>query len=74
MKLSPREAIEVLVLPILSAGVFILWDLNKGVSQLNVQVGVLIEISSVSDEKIKTLERRMERLEEKLNQGGSHDR
>lgn len=65
MKISIRDVVEFLFLPVLSAGVLVLWDLNKSVGTLNVQVGILIEKSSNSDSKIKSLEERLLRLESK---------
>lgn len=54
-----RLVIDVIIIPLISAAVFVLWDLNKSVGSLNIQVGVLISNNT-------NLERRVERLEEKV--------
>lgn len=75
MKLTFREFIELLFLPVLTAGVFVLWDLNKNVNNLNVQVGVVIAYNSAQKERTDTLERRIERLEdERKRQSSQHER
>jgi hypothetical protein len=67
MKISLRDVIEFLFLPVMTAGVFVLWDLNKGVSQLNVQVAILIAEKTSTDDKIKAIEKRVEKLEDKIS-------
>lgn len=54
-----RLVIDVLIIPLISAAVFVLWDLNKSVGSLNIQVGVLISNNT-------NLERRVEKLEDKV--------
>lgn len=56
---SVRLLIDVIIIPLISAAVFVLWDLNKSVGSLNTQVGVLISNNT-------NLERRVEKLEEKI--------
>ena len=65
MKVGLRDLIEFAFLPVLSAGVFVLWDVNKNINSLNVQVSVLIERSSSYKEEIDSLKRRLDRIEEK---------
>lgn len=64
MKFSIRDVVEFLFLPVLTAGVFVLWDLNKSVGTLNVQVGTLIAYNTTNEKRIDKLEARIERLEE----------
>lgn len=64
LKISVRDVVEFLFLPVLSAGVFVLWDLNKSVGTLNVQVGTLIAYNTTNEKSIEKLERRIEKLEE----------
>lgn len=64
MKISIRDVVEFLFLPVLTAGVFVLWDLNKSVGTLNVQVGTLIAYNTTNEKSIEKLERRIEKLEE----------
>jgi len=52
-----RLIIDVLIIPLITAAVFVLWDLNKSVGSLNTQVGVLISNNT-------NLERRVEKLED----------
>lgn len=54
-----RLLIDVIILPICTAAVVVLWDLNKSVGNLNIQVGVLIAQNT-------NLEKRVERLETKV--------
>ena len=67
IKFTIRDLIEVLVLPIMSAGVFILWDLNKNVNSLNVQVGVLIANHATNEKRVDSIEKRIENLETRMN-------
>lgn len=55
-----RLIIDVLIVPLVSAAVFVLWDLNKSVGALNVTVGVLINSN-------QSIEKRVDKLEEKIN-------
>jgi prefoldin subunit 5 len=64
LKISVRDVVEFLFLPVLTAGVFVLWDLNKSVGTLNVQVGTLIAYNTTNEKSIEKLERRIEKLEE----------
>lgn len=66
MKISFRDLIEFLFLPVLTAGVFVLWDVNKNINALNVQVGVLIERNSAYKEQIESLKIRVDRVEDSL--------
>ncbi len=52
-----RLIIDVLIIPLISAAVFVLWDLNKSVGALNIQVGVLLSNN-------QSLEKRVDKLEE----------
>lgn len=54
-----RLVIDVLVIPLISAAVFVLWDLNKSVANLNIQVGILLSSNN-------SIEKRVDRLEEKV--------
>lgn len=54
-----RLIIDVVIVPLISAAVFILWDLNKSVNTLNTQVGVILNQNT-------NLEKRIDRLEEKI--------
>jgi hypothetical protein len=65
MKFNFRDVTEFLFLPLLTAAVFILWDLNKSVGTLNVQVGVLISNNYTNEKRIEKLEDRIEKLENK---------
>lgn len=64
IKISVRDVVEFLFLPVLTAGVYVLWDLNKSVGTLNVQVGTLIANNTMNEKSIEKLEKRIERLEE----------
>lgn len=63
MKVSIRDVVEFMFLPVLTAGVFVLWDLNKSVGTLNVQVGTLIAYNTTNEKRIDKLEERIEKLE-----------
>lgn len=65
-----RDLIEFLFLPVLSAGVLVLWDINKNVNTLNVQVGVLIANNGTVQQRIETLEKRVEKIEDNQIQRG----
>ncbi len=54
-----RLLIDVLIVPLVSAAVFVLWDLNKSVGALNVTVGILINSN-------QSIDKRVDKLEEKL--------
>lgn len=56
---SVRLIIDVLIIPLISAAVFVLWDLNKSVGSLNTQVGILISNN-------QSIEKRVDKLEEKV--------
>ncbi len=64
-KFKIRDLIELLILPIATAGVYILWDLNQNVNKLNFQVGVIIAEKSIDREDIKDLKVRVRDLEMK---------
>lgn len=70
MKFDIRAVIELLFLPVATAAVFVLWDLNKSVNLLNVQVAVLIssnnELKDSNKEvrgELLILKQRVDRLE-----------
>lgn len=65
-----RDLVEFAFLPVLSAGVFVLWDLNKNVNSLNIQVGVLVAQTTSSKERLDSFEKRLEKLEDKIR--GNH--
>lgn len=67
MKLSFRDITEFLFLPLMTAAVFILWDLNKSVGTLNVQVGVLISNNYTLENRVNKLESRIEKIEDKAS-------
>lgn len=50
MKVSFRDIVEFLFLPVLTSAVFVMWDLNKNLNTLNVQVGIL-NVTNISIEK-----------------------
>ena len=54
-----RLIIDVLIIPLISAAVFVLWDLNKSVGSLNTAVGILISNN-------QSIEKRVDKLEEKV--------
>ncbi len=62
-----RDLVEFMFLPVLTAGVWVLWDLNKGVSELNVQVAVLIAKGHDQKERLEKVENEIQRLKEELN-------
>lgn len=64
MQFRFKEFIELLFIPILSAGVFILWDLNKNVNDLNVRVGVLLATNTSLEKRVDLLEKRIEKIED----------
>jgi hypothetical protein len=62
-KFTLRDLLEVILIPLMCAAVYILWDMNKSIANLNTQVAVVIAEniplkSSVSDheERIRALE------------------
>jgi len=66
MQFRFRDLIELLFLPILSAGVFVLWDLNENVNDLNVRVGVLLATNKSLEKRIDLLEKRIEKAEDTI--------
>lgn len=58
-KITFRDIIELLFLPVLTAGVFVLWDLNKNVNDLNVRVGVIIATSGINEKEMSDLKTTM---------------
>lgn len=52
-----RLIIDIIIVPLITCAVFVLWDLSKSVGQLNIQVGVLINNNS-------SLEKRVDKIEE----------
>lgn len=66
MQFRFRDLIELLFLPILSAGVFVLWDLNENVNDLNVRVGVLLATNRSLEKRIDLLEKRIEKAEDTI--------
>lgn len=63
LKFTVRDVVEFLFLPVLTAGVFVLWDLNKSVGTLNVQVGSMIAQNTATEKRVDDLQKRVERLE-----------
>lgn len=61
-----RDIIEFCFLPVLSAGVIVLWDLNKNVGTLNLNVGVLIERSNTFDKAITEVKQENKELRERV--------
>lgn len=55
-----RLVIDVLIVPLVSCAVFVLWDLNKSIGALNVTVGILINSN-------QSLEKRVDRIENVLS-------
>lgn len=68
-KISFRDIIELLFLPVLTAGVFVMWDLSKSVNDLNVRVGVLIAQNGSLREEFNELKGRVRELERVKNKG-----
>lgn len=62
-KLTYRDIIEFLALPLLTAAVYILWDMNKSIDQLNIQVGVMISEGQGIKEDVRDLQTRVRDLE-----------
>jgi hypothetical protein len=58
-----RDLVELLVLPLLTMAVYILWDMNKNINNLNIQVGVILAEGSMQKEDIKELKTRVLSLE-----------
>jgi uncharacterized membrane protein YqjE len=58
-KESARLVIDVIVIPLISAAIFVLWDLNKSISSLNVQVGILLTSNQGIEKRIDKLEERV---------------
>ncbi len=65
-KFNIRDAIELLFLPLLTAGIYVIWDLHKQVSILNTQVAVLIAHGNLFEERARERERRIDKLEEQF--------
>lgn len=66
MRITFRDIVEFLFLPVLTAGVFVLWDLNKNINDLNVRVGVLIANNGAFEKRVDSLEKRLEKLEDQF--------
>jgi hypothetical protein len=69
MNIKFRDVIEFLFLPLMSAAVFLLWNLNQSVGTLNVQVGVLLANNVANEKRLDGLEKRIEKMEEKIISG-----
>lgn len=69
MNIKFRDVIEFLFLPLMSAAVFLLWNLNQSVGTLNVQVGVLLANNVANEKRLDGLEKRIEKMEEKILSG-----
>jgi len=54
-----RLIVDALVIPLITAAVIVMWDLNKSIGILNTQVGVLISNN-------QSIEKRVDKLEEKV--------
>lgn len=61
-----RDWIELAALPLLTAAVFVLWDMNKNISQLNIQVGIIISERDSTKETLRDLELRVRELEKTI--------
>jgi chaperonin cofactor prefoldin len=59
-----RLIIEVLILPIITFAVVVLSDLNKSVSLLNTQVGILLNSSQNLEKRVDKLESAVFKLNE----------
>lgn len=68
-KITLRDVIEFLALPLLSAAVGILWMMNDNINRLNLQVGVIIAESGPVKEVLKDHEIRLRDLERELTKG-----
>jgi len=62
-KVTFRDLIEFAILPLLSAAVFILWDMNGNINKLNIQVGVILAEREATNETLKDHELRLRILE-----------
>jgi hypothetical protein len=60
-----RDLVEFLVLPLLSAAVWVLFQMNANINQLNIQVGVIIAEGSIQKEQMKELSSRVLELEKR---------
>lgn len=69
MGLKFRDIVEFLFLPLISTAVFLLWNLNQSVSDLNVRVGVLLANNVANEKRIDGIEKRIEKLEDKILNG-----
>lgn len=63
MRITIRDIIEFLFLPLMTAAVWILWDMNRNINTLNVQVGVVISERVKDSDDIKDLKYRVRELE-----------
>lgn len=63
MQIKVRDVIEMLAIPLLSAAVWILWQMNDNINKLNIQVGVIISERSNDKETLKDLSFRVHELE-----------
>ena len=63
-----RDWIELAILPILTAAVIVLWDMNKNIQQLNIQVGVILNERDNTKETLKDIENRLRKLEGRRQQ------
>lgn len=66
MKIAFRDVVEFMFLPVLTSGVFVLWDLNKNVNDLNVRVGIIIATDTAKDKRIEAAEKRLESCEARV--------
>ena len=63
MRIALRDVIELLALPLISAGVYILWDMNQNINKLNIQVGVIIAENGPVKDILKDHELRIRDIE-----------
>jgi len=66
MTFTIRDILELLVLPIMGYGVYILRDLNQSVNQLNIQMAVVLTNHGHTEKEMIELKGRVTKLEEGL--------
>jgi hypothetical protein len=63
INLKIRTLVEVLVIPLLSFGVYLLSDMNKNIQVLNTQVAIILAERDLTKDQLKDHETRLRILE-----------
>lgn len=63
LSIKIRTVLEMLIVPIIGYGVYLLSDMNRNIQTLNTQVAVILYEKDVTKEAIKDLELRVRLLE-----------